>query len=95
MQILADGHLVGLDPLQRTICDNTPNDIFKSHRDTKCTIIRKTLPEEEKAWQRLLESTCRQNGIDIEVFDAASQEENHLSNAAERPNECTERDIFN
>ena len=95
MQLLAEGDLVGLDPMQKTTCGSTPNEIFKLHRDTKCTIIRKTLTEEEKAWRRLLESACRQNDIDPKIVDAASHEEIHFVDAAERPNECLDGDVFN
>ncbi|KAI7214522.1 hypothetical protein KC333_g5969 [Hortaea werneckii] len=72
MEILAGADLRGLDPLQQTKNDLTPEDCFYRHRDANCVAVRAPLEEEEAAWRTLMDSARRQNGLSIECEDDES-----------------------
>ncbi|RMZ06183.1 hypothetical protein D0862_04716 [Hortaea werneckii] len=83
MKVLAGADLRGLDPLQQTKGDLTPDECFYRYRRTNFTANRAPFEEEEAAWRTLMDSARRQNGLSIACIDDESLDYSHDSNASE------------
>lgn len=75
MRILAGADLRGVDPLCKDKYGTTPDDCFYKLRDDNCTIIRPPIEEEEAAWNTLMASARRQNGLGVESDEDTSSNE--------------------
>lgn len=69
MQVLAAASIQGLDPAATDWFGDTPTAFFYTKRGYFCSVIRGRFELEEEAWWNLMESACRQNGIDFETFE--------------------------
>ena len=70
MRLLTNTNLTGLDPIAENDRGQTPNDIFYTYWcDFPFPGSRGDADQREKAWWDLMDSACRQNGIDPPFFD--------------------------